>query len=181
MKIVAVVGSLRKESVNRKVAELIQRRYGNEAEISLAFIYDFPLYNPDTEEEVPETVASVKQAIREADGVIFATPEYNYSIPAALKNAIEWFSRGEEKILTDKPVMVVGASPGLNGTLRAQLHLQNILDVPGLRADTSFDTMMQIGTVYTKVDEKGYLNDPDTLTYLDKTMNNFLKKVRTKA
>jgi len=181
MKIVAVVGSLRKESYNRKIAELIKDRYGSEATIQLAFLNNFPMYNPDTEANVPQNVAAVREAIREADGVIFVTPEYNFSIPGSLKNAIEWFSRGGMKILTGKPVMIVGASTGIHGTLRAQLHLQNILDAPGLRANTSFNTMMQIGTVQHRVDENGYLSDDDTLAYLDNTMNTFFQKIKGNA
>jgi chromate reductase len=101
-------------------------------EITIFDLKDIPLYNGDVEAEGdPEPVTALKSAIREADGVLFATPEYNYGISGVLKNAIDWASRDrEEGSLVGKPVTMMGAG-GSAGTARAQLQLQHTLSETG--------------------------------------------------
>ncbi len=115
MKIVAIVGSNRKESYNKKLAVYVQRRYQMNVEIEILPIEQLPMYNQDDELNPPSIVNEIKNKVIESDGVLFVTPEYNHSIPAFLKNAIDWFSR-VDKVLVNKPVMVMGSSMGALGT-----------------------------------------------------------------
>src|SRR3954469_5238801 len=91
-KIVALVGSVRRESYNLKLAEYIQKRYQDLLHIEIVNIQDLPHYDQDIESNPPEIVKEFKKTVGEADGVLWVTPEYNYSIPGVLKNAIDWLS-----------------------------------------------------------------------------------------
>jgi NAD(P)H-dependent FMN reductase len=133
MKIAAIVGSLRKDSFNLQLAQTIQDRYQGTMTLHIADIRQLPLFNQDDELASPPQVGAFKKAIAEADGVVIVTPEYNWSIPGVLKNALDWLSR-VDKVLVGKPTMVVGASTGMFGTIRAQAHLREILACPGLQA-----------------------------------------------
>lgn len=125
MNIVALVGSVRKESYNMKLVKLIQERYKDKFQFDIADIGRLPHYNQDDELNPPEVVAAFKRQIAAADGVLIVTPEYNWSVPGVLKNALDWLSR-VDKVLTNKPVMTAGVSGGMMGTIRAQLHLRQI-------------------------------------------------------
>lgn len=133
MKIVALVGSLRKDSFNMQLAKTIQERYRHLFEMDIADIRSLPHYDQDDELAPTDSVVQLKKQVAEADGVIIVTPEYNWSIPGVLKNAIDWLSRGDKE-LTNKPVMTAGASPVTFGTVRAQLHLRQVLSAPGIKA-----------------------------------------------
>src|ERR1700760_2150648 len=120
---VALVGSLRKGSFNaaipRALPELAQERVAIEP---LPSVGEFPLYNHDVQDKgFPPVVNTTAEAIRKADGVIIVTPEYNHSIPGALKNAIDWISRLPNQPFAGKPVALETSSPSLFGGLRAQL------------------------------------------------------------
>lgn len=140
--IAVVVGSLRKDSVNRKLAYALERL----APPTLAFTHlnigDLPLYNQDEEGNPGAAVVRLKQQIAAAQGLLFVTPEYNRSIPGALKNAIDHASRPYGKnAWAGKPAGVIGASLGPMGTALAQQHLRNILaylDVPTLGQPEAF-------------------------------------------
>ena len=125
MKIVAMVGSMSKESNNKKVVKFMQKRYKDKLDIEILSIDKLPMYNQDIELNPPELVVDLREKIKSSDGILFATPEYNHSIPAVLKNAIDWFSR-VEPVLIGKPSMVIGATMGNLGTVRAQVHLRQI-------------------------------------------------------
>lgn len=136
-KIAVVVGSLRKDSFNKKLGLAL----GKLAEGKMDFIYPdigtLPLFNQDLEADVPAAVTAFKKDIESADGVLFITPEYNRSIPGPLKNAIDWASRPYGKSSwAGKPSAVIGASPGAIGTAVGQAHLKGIvggyLDMPML-------------------------------------------------
>lgn len=90
-----------------------------------------------------------------ADAVLWVTPEYNYSIPSVLKNAIDWLSRGE-KVLVGKPSWIVGASMGTLGTVRAQEHLRDILFSPGVSSPLLPGNEVYVGTVHEKIDDSGH-------------------------
>ena len=97
-------------------------------------IRDLPLYDADLDVDGgPEVVRAFKAAILAADGLFIATPEYNYSMPGVLKNALDWASRAPERALQDKPVAIVGATPGRWGTVRSQLALRQMLMFPSCR------------------------------------------------
>ena len=129
LRIVAFAGSLRRGSFNRALLNAARELAPERMTVSQLEIGELPFYNADVEAEGdPKVVAEFKAAIRAADGVLIATPEYNDGVPAVLGNAIDWGSRLPGSApLTGKPVALMGASPSQVGTARAQLHLRAIL------------------------------------------------------
>lgn len=124
-RLVGIAGSLRRGSYNRALLAAARDRVPAGATLDVLSIDDFPVYNGDVEAEsgVPEQVERVKQAIRDADGLVIATPEYNGGVPGVLKNAIDWLSRppGDiPKVFHGKPVVLMGATPGGMGTAFSQ-------------------------------------------------------------
>jgi chromate reductase len=140
--IALIVGSIRKESLNRRFAEALIRLAPPEFSFNSVRIDDLPLYNPDDDERPPGPVVRLKQEISGADGVLFVTPEYNRSITSVLKNAIDHASRPYGKSSwRGKPAGVVGISVGAVGTAVAQQQLRNILaylDMPTLGQPEAF-------------------------------------------
>ena len=128
MQILGIAGSLRAKSQNRALLRAAQELVPDGMRIEAFEIAPIPPYNADVEAQgLPEPVAAFKRAIREAEGLLFVTPEYNYGVPGVLKNAIDWASRaapGEKPVMNGKPVGIMGASPGAGGTLRAQAQLR---------------------------------------------------------
>ena len=174
MKFVTLVGSVRKESFNKKLARFIQARYNAQAEVEILPIEELPMYNQDEELDPPAIVKEIKQKILDSDGIIIVTPEYNHSVPGVLKNAIDWFSR-VDRVMVKKPVMIAGASGGVLGTVRAQMHLRQILNSPGVAALTLPGNEIFIGSIQQKVDESGNLNDEMAIQFIDGVMNNFIE------
>jgi len=173
MKIVAMVGSFRKESYNQKLYRFIASRYQDKFEIEQLPIQQLPFFDQDEETHPPAIVTQVKEKIRASDGVLIITPEYNHSIPAVLKNALDWASR-VEKVLINKPVMIAGASPGILGTVRAQEQLRQILKSPGVSAFTLPGNEVFVGQVHEKMDEQGNLVHQPTIDFLDEVVANFI-------
>ena len=140
--IVVVVGSLRRESLNRKLAHAITRLAPTDFSFSMLEIGDLPLYNQDDDEHQAPQVLRMKAQIKAAQGLLFVTPEYNRSIPGVLKNALDHASRPYGQNAWDgKPAGVLGASVGAVGTALAQQHLRNILaylNVPTLGQPEAF-------------------------------------------
>ncbi|WP_085992904.1 NADPH-dependent FMN reductase [Oceanobacillus senegalensis] len=176
MKIVAMVGSNRRESYNMMLTKYMQNRYADKVEIEILPIHELPFYNQDDELNPPEIVNILREKIKESDGVLFATPEYNASIPAVLKNAIDWFSR-VEAVLVNKPAMIVGASMGALGTVKAQLQLRQILNAVNVSTMTLPGNEVYVGSVHEKVDEEGNLTDEATVEFIDSVMDNFVNWV----
>ena len=127
--LVAIIGSLRAQSINRALFEAAIEVAPAGITITEAPIGNLPHFNQDLETPpLPAAVEAFHALIRPADGVLFFTPEYNYSIPGVLKNAIDWGSRPSGNgSLSKKPVMIFGAAGGRSGTMRAQIHLRSIL------------------------------------------------------
>jgi chromate reductase len=140
--IAVVVGSLRHDSFNRKLASAVAKLAPPEFSFNQVQIGDLPLYNQDDDTNQAESVKRLKKEINEAHGLLFVTPEYNRSIPGVLKNAIDHASRPYgQSAWAGKPAGVLGASPGAMGTAMAQQHLRNILatlDVPTLGQPEAF-------------------------------------------
>jgi len=165
-KIAVIVGSLRKESFNRKLADALARMVPPDFSFRQLKIDDLPLYNQDDDTNQADCVLRLKKEILESQGVLFVTPEYNRSISGVLKNAIDHASRPYGKSAwTGKPAAVIGVSPGAVGTAAAQQHLRNILagiNMPTLAGpeafiqatDALFDTDGNIGEGSKKFLEK---------------------------
>lgn len=123
-----LVGSLARESINRKLATALARLAPPELALEEIPIGDLPLYSYDYDSDYPQVARTFKQAIADVDAVLFVTPEYNRSIPGALKNAIDWASRPwGQNSFARKPSGVIGTSPGSIGTAVAQQQLRSVL------------------------------------------------------
>src|SRR3989344_9169656 len=128
MKILGIVGSLRKNSFNRSLMNAFLAQKPEAVTMEIADISTLPFYNEDSESSFPESAQTLKTQIENADVVIIATPEYNRSVPGVLKNAIDWASRPYGKnSFSGKQVLVVGASVGPIGTALAQYDLNKML------------------------------------------------------
>lgn len=142
LRIASIVGSLRHDSLNRRLHDALLRLAPADLSFHDVPIGDLPLYNQDEEAEPGEPVRRLKRAIAEADGVLFVTPEYNRSIPGVLKNALDHGSRPPgESVWAGRPAGIIGVSQGKIGTALAQQHLRNILaylDMPTLGQPEAF-------------------------------------------
>jgi chromate reductase len=161
MRVLGISGSLRRDSHNTKLL----RAAGDllEAEGADFVLYDglkeVPPYDEDDDVEGgPAAVQRLREAVAEADAVVFATPEYNSSIPGQLKNAVDWLSRPlATNVLRNKPVIVVGASAGMFGAVWAQAELKKVLGATGARV--SHKAEVPVGQAHTRFDDDGRLND----------------------
>lgn len=141
-RVAVVVGSLRRDSFNRKLADAMVKLAPSEFAFARLEIGDLPLYNQDDDANQAEPVKRLKLEIRAAQGILFVTPEYSRSIPGVLKNAIDHASRPQgQSAWTGKPAGVLGISPGATGTSMAQQHLRNVLatlDMPTMGQPEGF-------------------------------------------
>lgn len=175
MKIVGISGSLRKQSRNsgllRKVAELVPENVS----FTVADLKDVPLYNSDIPtDQKPESVLEIFDQLAQADALVLACPEYNYSIAPALKNIIDWASREPDNVLlAGKPVAIVGAGGGM-GTSRAQYHLRQVcvfVDLYPLNKPEFFSNSFS-----DSYNDDGDLIDPDKIEELGKIVSTLIKK-----
>lgn len=128
-RLLGISGSLRSQSTNTAVLKTLSNRLGHQVEMSLFALNEIPLYNSDLEAQMlPASVAVLKDAIEQADGLIICSPEYNYGTSGVLKNALDWASRpGFNSPLKNKPVLIMTSSPGALGGVRAQAQLRETL------------------------------------------------------
>jgi chromate reductase len=163
-KLGVIVGSNRRDSINRKLAQALINLGTNEFDAAIIRIDDLPLYNQDLEAALPETVVRFKSHIAEADAVLFVTPEHSRSIPAVLKSAIDWGARPWGKnSWTGKPAAITGTSPGAVGTAVVQQHLRSVLGDIGV--------LVMGGEAYITfkpelLDANGNIADETTRTFL---------------
>ncbi|MET0807335.1 MAG: NAD(P)H-dependent oxidoreductase, partial [Pseudoxanthomonas sp.] len=128
IRIAVIVGSLRKESINKKLALAVSGMFADRFELQRVEISGLPLYNQDFDGDFPAPGLHFKQQIEAVDALLFVTPEYNRSMPGVLKNAIDVGSRPSgSNSFAGKPAAVMGTSPGARGTALAQQHLRNVL------------------------------------------------------
>lgn len=128
--IVAIIGSLRKASWNRQLAERAEQICKDRAHFEILSFEDIPFMNEDIEYPEPQSIKRVRESIRKADGIWFFTPEYNHSFPGLLKNLLDWLSRPDEQgnhVLVKKKAAISGISPGMSGTAIAQDQLVMLL------------------------------------------------------
>ena len=163
--IAVVVGSLRKDSFNRKLATALGRLAPAEFVFKQVEIGDLPLYNQDDDANPAASVVRLKQAIKSADGLLFVTPEYNRSIPGVLKNAIDHASRPYgQSVWNGKPGAVISVSPGAVGGFGANHHLRQSLAF--LNVATLQQPEAYIGGAFSLFDEKGELVSAGTSDFL---------------
>ena len=165
--ILGIAGSLRKASYNRAALRVAQQLAPKDAKIEIFELDGIPPFNQDEDQHPPERVAQFKARIRAADAVLFVTPEYNYSIPGVLKNAIDWASRPYGDSAWDgKPVAVMGASPGRLGTARAQYQLRQCFVFLNMYPLNRPEVM--IANAADRFDDNGNLTDEDTREHIEK-------------
>ncbi|MBN1929272.1 MAG: NAD(P)H-dependent oxidoreductase [Chlorobiaceae bacterium] len=177
--IAVVVGSIRRESLNRKLADALFRLAPADFSFHHLRIDDLPLYNEDDEAHPSESMQRLRREIAGADGLMFVTPEYNRSIPGVLKNAIDHGSRPRgQNAWEGKPAGIIGLSPSACGTALAQQHLRNILavlDVPAMAQPEAF-----ICNYDGLFDEEGNIG-PKSRDFLQGWMDRFAGWVRLHA
>lgn len=174
MKLIGIVGTNAKESYNRMLLQFMQRHFANKAEIELLELTDVPMFNETDDQSNSPVIQNFNEKIMQADGVIIATPEHNHSIPSALKSIIEWLSFNLHPF-DGKPVMIVGASYDVQGSSRAQLHLRQILDAPGVNATVMPGSEFLLGRAHQAFDEDGNLKSERTIDFLDSCFLRFLR------
>jgi chromate reductase len=170
-KIALIVGSNRRESLNRRLAEALAKLGAPGLDFKLVQIDDLPLYNQDDEADLPASVVRFKSEIAAADGIVFVTPEHSRSIPAVLKNALDWGARPWGKnSWTGKLAAVTGTSPGAIGTALAQQHLRQILGAQGV--------LLMGGETYITfkpglIADDGTVTDASTRAFLQSFLDQF--------
>ena len=168
-KFIAISGSLRNGSFNTNLLQAAIELAPEGVEIKMMEIGSLPMYNQDLEAAFPQEAQMLKDAIEGADGVIFATPEYNRSIPSVLKNAIDWASRPwGQNSFAKKPILILGASVGPIGTAVAQNHLKTIMNY--LDTHVVGQPEFYMGTAQDKFDATGKLTDESSREHLRKAL-----------
>lgn len=164
----AFAGSLRNGSYNRALLRAAQEEAPNEMTIELFDLADVPLYDADVEAEGdPEGVTALKEGIRSADAMLIATPEYNHGVPAVTKNAVDWASRPpRDAPLNEKPVGIIGASPGMTGSARGQTQLRQAFEFTNSFCMPQPEIL--VARAHEKFDDEGNLTDQKTRTFLKK-------------
>ncbi|MCK9313405.1 MAG: NAD(P)H-dependent oxidoreductase [Methanocorpusculum sp.] len=177
MKILAVVGSLRAGSFNRQLASEAAKMLPQGVIMEIVDGGNLPLFNEDLEYPPPEAVTRLREKVKSADGIWFFTPEYNHFFPGNLKNLIDWLSRPvsptEGQVLQGKPAAISGASPGISGTGIAQDHLIVILSYLDMKIMNQ--PRLIIPNVLNQVDAGGKLVLKESLPYLQKIVNSFVR------
>ena len=170
IRILGFAGSLRKASYNRSLLAAAKALAPADMSVDIFDLAEVPLYNADVEAQGdPAAVAALKQAIRDADGVLMVTPEYNHGVPAVTKNAIDWTSRPpREAPLNAKPVGIIGASPGATGSARGQSQLRQAFEFTNSYCMPQPEIL--VFRAHEKFDAEGNLTDETTRTYLAKYM-----------
>ncbi len=172
-KIAVFVGSLRKESINRRLALALEKLAGDRAKFEYIQIGDVPLYNQDHDTQFPAQGTRMKNQVRAADAVLFVTPEYNRSIPGVLKNAIDTASRPYgDNAFAGKPAAVVGTSIGAIGSALAQQHLRNVLVFVDLAVMPQPEAFLQFKDGLIEAD--GTITNDGTRKFLQGYVDKFL-------
>ncbi len=176
MKFVGIVGSSAEQSYNRLLLEYIRKQFKLKFELEILEIDEVPMFNQDDNWADSFQLRLLNNKITRADGVIIATPEHNHTITAALKSVLEWLSY-QVHPFESKPVMIVGASYYDQGTSRAQAHLREILDAPGVNAYTLPGNEFLLEKAKEAFDDEGNIISQDTVNFLETCLDNFIKYV----
>jgi chromate reductase, NAD(P)H dehydrogenase (quinone) len=171
IRILGIAGSLRAKSYNRSLLAAATELVPEGVTIETFDLTGIPVFSEDDEKNVPARVTEFKAKIREADAILISTPEYNYSIPGVLKNAIDWASRPYgDSAWTGKPVAVMGASVGNMGTARAQYHLRQVFVFLNMHPVNQPELM--VSAAYEKFDAEGKLMDEKAKELIGRLLQN---------
>ena len=161
IKIFGFAGSLRKASYNKAILRAAAELVPENAELEIFDLEGIPPFNEDLESHPPAKVMEFKAKIKAADAIVIATPEYNYSMPGVLKNALDWVSRPhDDNSCDDKPLAIMGASMGAVATARAQYHLRQTCVILNMHPINRPEVM--VGVVQDKMDKNNILTDERT-------------------
>lgn len=175
-KILGISGSLRKASFNTAVLNSLTQDFAADIDLTVRTLEDIPLFSQDLEEDPPAGVVKLREEIKAADGLIISSPEYNYGAPGVLKNALDWASRPYgESSYKGKPVLIMTASPGATGGLRAHADLQKTF----MASDCMVvgGAMVGIGGVHEKLSD-GRLVDEPTLGFIRGGLDRLLEFIK---
>ena len=181
MRILGISGSLREASYNTKLLRVAGRLLPDDVEF---VVWDglkaVPPYDEDDDRDpAPEGAQRFRDAIAGADAILFATPEYNSSVPGQLKNAIDWASRPlATNVLRNKPVAVIGASAGMFGAVWAQADLRKVLAATGARV---VEGEVAVGHAHTRFDEEGNLTDDNLVQQIDEVVHTLVAETQPVA
>ena len=177
VRILGIAGSLRRESYNRSALRAAAELAPEGASVETFELDGIPAFNQDEEQNPPAKVTELKKRIREADAVLIVTPEYNYSIPGVLKNAIDWASRPYgDSAWSGKPAAIMGASVGTIGTARAQYHLRQMMVFLNMFPVNQPEVM--IGNAHERFDAEGNLTDEATKEFIRQLLQNLVEWTR---
>ena len=175
--ILAIVGSLRRDSFNRQLALAARELVGERAHFTLLPYADVPLFNQDEEYPAPAPVARVREAVLAADGLWFFTPEYNHTYPGVLKNLIDWLSRpvseAQRQVLSHKRVAISGISPAMGGTTTAQDQLVMLLSLLNTRVMNY--PRLTIPNARQQADAQGRLTLTESQPFLEQQVEAYLR------
>jgi chromate reductase, NAD(P)H dehydrogenase (quinone) len=177
--IVGISGSLRKKSLNTALLHAFRELLPENVTLEIAQIGELPLYNSDLDlpaaSERPASVQTFRDILQRADAFLFVTPEYNYSIPGGLKNALDWASRGQDSPLLNKPVALAGATPGLWGTVRMQAAFLPVFQYLNMKPVHKPEIL--VAQANTKFDGEGKLTDQATRDLLQQKIANLVAAI----
>jgi chromate reductase, NAD(P)H dehydrogenase (quinone) len=171
LRVAIVVGSNRRDSINRRLARALAKLGADKFDASFVRIDDLPMFNQDLEGNPPAEVVRYKNELAQADGILIVTPEHDRSIPAVLKNAVDWGARPYGKnSWAGKPTFITGTSPGAIGSGIAQQHLRSVM--------VSLGAILLGGEAYVTfkpnlIDEHGNITDESTKTFLQGFVDRF--------
>ena len=175
--ILGISGSLRRDSFNRATLRAAQELAPEGSKIETFELDGLPGFNQDDEGQPPAKVVELKQRIRSADAILFVTPEYNYSVPGVLKNAIDWASRPYgDSAWNGKPVAIMGASVGISGTARAQYHLRQMFVFLNMYPVNQPEVM--IGSAAKRFDQQGKLTDENSRKLIQQLLQELIRWTR---
>lgn len=165
MHFAGISGSLRKGSYNTSLLNAAMALLPDGISMEIVSVADIPLYNSDYDlplsTQRPDSVNNLRDKLARADGLVIVSPEYNYSIPGGLKNVIDWASRGEDSPLLNKPVALMGATPGMWGTVRMQLAFHPVFQFLNMKAVHKPEVL--VAQAANKFDSNGKLIDEKTI------------------
>src|SRR5918998_142563 len=177
VRILGIAGSLRRQSYNRAALRAAAELLPDGATLDMFELDGIPGFSEDDERNPPPQVVELKARIREADAILFVTPEYNYSIPGVLKNAIDWASRPYgDSAWSGKPAAVMGASTGTIGTARAQYHLRQVMVFLNMFPVNQPEVM--VGGADERFDTVGNLTDEQTREYVRRLVQSLVDWTR---
>ena len=177
LKILGIAGSLRKASYNRGALRAAQQLCPEGASLEVFELDGIPPFNQDEEQKAPARVVELKKKIREADAILFVTPEYNYGLPGVLKNAIDWASRPYgDNAWNGKPCALMSAAMSMGGGIRAQYQLRQWFVF--LNMDAVVQPEVAINNVGERFDESSNLKDETSKKLIAQLLQNLVQKVR---